>query len=72
MDNIIYILLFILLVLFIIYFFMIHRRREKFENLFTNGSCCSEDQIRECNTFGKSGVCNYFKNNNSCLCQNAD
>ena len=51
---------------------MIHRRREKFENLFTNGSCCSEDQIRECNTFGKSGVCNYFKNNNSCLCQNAD
>ena len=40
-------------------------------NIFTYDSCCSEAQIAHCETYGKTGVCNYFKNNKTCLCQNA-
>jgi hypothetical protein len=39
-------------------------------NHFSNDTCCTESQIRDCETYGKSGVCNYY-NNNSCICQDA-
>ena len=40
-------------------------------NLFTYDSCCNQEQIRHCETYGKTGVCNYILNDNSCLCQNS-
>lgn len=40
-------------------------------NLYTYDSCCTQEDIAHCQTYGKTGVCNYNKNNKSCLCQNA-
>lgn len=41
------------------------------DNLFTYDSCCSQQEIAHCETYGKTGVCNYNNNTKSCLCQNA-
>jgi hypothetical protein len=41
------------------------------DNLYTFDTCCTEQQNEKCMTYGKTGVCNYFKNDSSCLCQNA-
>jgi len=45
---------------------------EKFSNKFTNDrNCnCSQKNIEECNTYGKSCVCDYFQKN-SHFCQDA-
>ncbi len=40
-------------------------------NLYTYDSCCNQEDIAHCQTYGKTGVCDYNKNNKSCLCQNA-
>ncbi len=40
-------------------------------NLYTYDTCCSASEIANCESYGKTGVCNYFLNNKSCLCQNA-
>ena len=44
---------------------------DNFDNKYTNDICCNEYQKENCMKYGKTGVCNYNKNNNSCLCQNA-
>lgn len=40
-------------------------------NLYSYDTCCSPKEIAHCQTYGKTGVCNYYQNNKSCLCQNA-
>ena len=52
-----------------------HKVIDSFDNLvpdlFTYDKCCSENQIADCEKYGKTGVCNYYKNNKSCMCQNS-
>ena len=73
-----YILLSIIIIqIIIIIYFIIksYKHNESFDNsksdLFTYDSCCNEIQIANCEKYGKTGVCNYNENNNSCMCQNA-
>ena len=73
-----YILLSIIIIqIIIIIYFIIksYKYNESFDNsksdLFTYDSCCNEIQIANCEKYGKTGVCNYNENNNSCMCQNA-
>ena len=40
-------------------------------NLYSYDSCCTQEDIAKCQTYGKTCVCNYYQNNKSCLCQNA-
>jgi len=40
-------------------------------NLYSYDTCCTQEDIAKCQTYGKTGVCNYYQNNKSCLCQNA-
>ena len=40
-------------------------------NLYSYDTCCSQQEIAKCQSYGKTGVCNYYQNNKSCLCQNA-
>jgi uncharacterized protein YxeA len=40
-------------------------------NLYTYDSCCTQDNIANCEKYGKTGVCNYYKDNKSCMCQNS-
>lgn len=64
--------LFIFLIV-IIFILIIYQRKvvDSFDNIFTKSSCCNESEIANCETYGKTGVCNYILNNNSCLCQNS-
>lgn len=66
----------IILLLFIIIIIMsLHKTVDSFDNLtsnlYTYDTCCSASQIQNCQKYGKTGVCNYNLNNNSCICQNA-
>ena len=67
----------IVIEIMIIVFFIIksYMHTESFDNnksdLFTYDSCCTQKQIADCEKYGKTGVCNYDKNDNSCMCQNA-
>jgi len=67
----------ILVIIAIIIFLMFTRNKiiDNFDNLesnlYTYDSCCLEGEKENCMKYGKTGVCNYFKNNNECLCQNA-
>ena len=38
-------------------------------NVYTDSSCCSQKQIAKCETYGRTGVCDYDKNDKSCMCQ---
>ena len=69
-------------ILFLIFIMMIYRNRnknrnniDKFDNMedniYTFDTCCTEKEKENCMTYGKTGVCNYYKNNGNCLCQNA-
>jgi hypothetical protein len=40
-------------------------------NLYTDDVCCTEKEKLNCMKYGKTGICNYNKNNGSCFCQNA-
>jgi hypothetical protein len=51
---------------------LLYKNIDKYSNRFTNDTCCTEKQKENCMTYGKTGVCNYYKNNKSCLCQNAN
>ena len=68
--------LYLLFIIIILLFLMIYRQNviDSFDNLvpdlYSNDTCCSEKQIADCEKYGKTGVCNYYKNNKSCLCQN--
>lgn len=70
-------LLFIILILLIIIIILIicKKKIESFDNLesnlFTYDTCCTEKQIRDCETYGKTGVCNYNQNDKSCVCQDS-
>ena len=70
-------LLFILLIilLIVIILIMLKKNIESYDNLesnlFTYDSCCNEKQIRACETYGKTGVCNYNENNKLCVCQDS-
>lgn len=76
MNNKIYYIgvgIFIFLLLLSIFYY--NKNIDNFDNLesnlFTYDSCCSQEDIKHCETYGKTGVCNYILNNNSCLCQNS-
>jgi hypothetical protein len=63
-------------IIIILYFIFKYKHiKEFFDNskndLFTYDSCCNETQIANCEKYGKTGVCNYDQNDNSCICQNA-
>jgi len=40
-------------------------------NLYSYDTCCSQKEIAHCQTYGKTGVCNYSSNDKSCVCQNS-
>ena len=65
------IFIFLLLILMHHQIIVIDRFDNLESNLFTYDSCCNEDEIKHCETYGKTGVCNYILNNKSCLCQNS-
>lgn len=71
------IILFLILLSLIIIFLIIIRKQtiDKFDNLesnlYTYDTCCTEKEKENCMTYGKTGVCNYYKNDRSCLCQNS-
>ena len=56
---------------------MIYKKKviESFDNLefnlYTYDTCCTQEQIKDCETYGKTGVCNYNENNKLCICQNS-
>lgn len=68
-------MLFIIFILLLIIIFLIIFKNnvESYDNLESNlysyDTCCTEKNIRDCQTYGKTGVCNYNKNNISCICQ---
>lgn len=76
MDKIILISLICFLLLIIIILIVLNKRnKESFDNLesnlYTYDTCCKEDEIQKCQTYGKTGVCNYNLNDKSCSCQSA-
>lgn len=46
---------------------------DNFDNtdVFTKQSCCNEKQIKFCEKWGKTGVCNFQSSNKSCMCLDA-
>lgn len=62
-----------ILLLTIIFLIIYNKNIESYNNLESNlysyDTCCTEKQIRKCETYGKTGVCNYNQDNMSCLCQ---
>jgi len=40
-------------------------------NLFSYDTCCSQNEIKNCESYGKTGVCNYRENNKTCMCQDS-
>jgi len=70
--NLLYILIMIelLLILYLMVFNQ-YKKNESFNNLFTDDICCTQNEMNNCYKYGKTGVCNYYKNNKSCLCQNS-
>lgn len=66
------IFLIIVIIVSIIYY---NKSIESFDNLtsnlYTYDTCCSQNQISNCQKYGKTGVCDYNLDNNSCICQNA-
>jgi len=75
-KKILLILLAIIIIAIIIYYILSYKKTiDSFDNLesnlYTYDTCCSEAQIAKCETYGKTGVCNYNKDDKSCLCQNS-
>ena len=74
MTHLYLFILFLILLILILSFFL-KNNIESFQtnnNLFTYDSCCNQEDIQKCESYGKTGVCNYILNDNSCLCQNAN
>jgi uncharacterized protein YxeA len=75
MYLIILILILVIILLLLIYYNKNRTIIDSFDNLennlYTYDSCCSEKQKQHCMTYGKTGECNYNKNDKSCFCQNA-
>ena len=72
------ILIFIIIVALLIIFMMFYnnkKNKEQFDNLehnlYSYDTCCNEKEIKNCESYGKTGVCNYRDHNKSCICQNA-
>jgi len=70
----------VLIILFITLFFIIVNMLLKhsliidnFDNtdLYTKQSCCNEQQIKFCEKWGKTGVCNFQSSDKSCMCLDA-
>lgn len=72
MSIILPLFVFIIVIIFIL---ITYNRIESFQtsknNIYTYDSCCNENDIANCEKYGKTGVCNYVLNDNSCMCQNA-
>jgi len=77
-----YIVFIVSVIFFILFVLAIFRNKtqkndmEKFsqinvEDRYTNDKCCTENEIEKCESYAKTGVCNYNKKDKSCLCQNA-
>jgi hypothetical protein len=74
MDYKLLAFLIILTLLIILILFILYKNRltvDSFTNKFSKDNCCNQNEIAQCETYGKTGVCNYYKNNNSCMCQNS-
>jgi hypothetical protein len=62
--------------LIIIIYLMVSKKNTEFfdnleSNLYTYDTCCTEKQIKNCESYGNTGVCDYNNNINSCICQNS-
>ena len=71
-----YLIIIFVSIIFIILIILFYKKSiDKFENMehniYTFDTCCTEKEKENCMTYGKTGVCNYYKNNGECLCQNA-
>lgn len=70
-----YLYLFIFIIIIFLLMICKHKMIDSFDNLvpdvYTYDTCCTENQIANCEKYGKTGVCNYYKNDKSCLCQNS-
>lgn len=77
MKNKYFISIVIIVLLFILFLMFIYNNKilDKFDNMedniYTFDSCCLEKEKENCMKYGKTGVCNYMKNNGSCFCQNS-
>ena len=74
MDSKLLVFLIILTLLIIIIIFILNKNRlnvDSFSNKFSKDKCCNENEIAQCGTYGKTGVCNYYTNDKSCMCQNS-
>lgn len=64
-----------LIITVLIFFYKRKAQVDSFDNLENNlysyDTCCSQQEIAHCQTYGKTGVCNYSTNDKSCVCQNA-
>jgi hypothetical protein len=69
MKNI-FLIIIIIILIFIIYFLLPIKIIDKFNNLYTKQSCCNEKYIKYCESWGKTGVCN-FDGSKSCMCLDA-
>lgn len=71
----------ILLIIFLIYLFFIivnmllknNTIIDNFDNtdMYTKQSCCNEQQIKFCEKWGKTGICNFQSSDKSCMCLDA-
>lgn len=71
-----YLIIIFLAIILIVLIVIFHKKNiDKFDNMehniYTFDSCCTEKEKENCMTYGKTGVCNYYKKNGECLCQNA-
>lgn len=70
MRNRLTLLTIFVFIIVIIFILIIYKKKviDKFDNLednrFTYDTCCTEDQIANCEKYGRTGVCN-----KSCVCQ---
>jgi len=62
--------------LIIIIYLMVSKKNTEFfdnleSNLYTYDTCCTEKQIKNCESYDNTGVCDYNNNVKSCICQNS-
>ena len=68
---ILFIIIILIILAIIVAIIKNNRITDRFSNKYTNDSCCTEIEKENCMKYGKTGICNYNKNDKSCFCQNA-
>jgi len=71
MKNI-FLIIIIIFLIFIIYLLSSSKIIDRFDNtdVYTKQSCCNEKNIKYCESWGKTAVCN-FNGDKSCMCLDA-